>query len=192
MATNDHLWLDHIQPTGLVVSKLVLDELGLVPEPLGALDNAAVADLLGGEDGLALPDPLAFLRQILGWPDAMLAGLPGGEPVPQEFCVSLAEQDTLLEPTFAVKGAGGDGWQLLVRVEAPGIDPDKRGALNGWEATPHQRFERLLRETGIGTGILIADWPRRADQQNSAELRLIHAPKGETSGWISWPLRSLT
>ena len=192
MATNDHLWLDHIQPTGLVVSKLVLDELGLVPEPLGALDNAAVADLLGGEDGLALSDPLAFLQQILGWPDAMLAGLPGGEPVPQEFCVSLAEQDTLLEPTYAVRGAGGDGWQLLVRVADPGIDPDKRGALTGWEATPHQRFERLLRETGIGTGILIADWQRRADEQNSAELRLIHAPKGETSGWISWPLRSLT
>lgn len=191
MPTNDHLWLDHIQPTGLVVSKLVLDELGLVPESVGALDNAAVAGLLGGEDGPALPDPLAFLRRILGWPDALLAGLPGSQAVPQQLCVSLAEQDTLLAPTLAVKGAGGQGWSLLVGVEAPGIDPDKRGALAGWEATPHQRFERLLRETGIGTGILIADWPRRADEQNSAELRLIHAPKGETSGWISWPLRSL-
>src|SRR5918995_5371207 len=52
---------------------------------------------------------------------------------------------------------------------------------NGWEATPHQRFERLLRETGVFAGVMITD----------KELRLIYAPRGETSGWVSFPLRSL-
>ena len=33
----------------------------------------------------------------------------------------------------------------------------QRGALDGWEATPHQRFERLLRETGVFAGLLITD-----------------------------------
>ena len=61
------------------------------------------------------------------------------------------------------------------------MNPDERGALAGWEATPHQRFERLLREKQIPIGILIAD----------EELRLIYAPRGETSGWLTFPLRSL-
>ena len=51
----------------------------------------------------------------------------------------------------------------------------QRGALDGWEATPHQRFERLLRETGVFTGVLVTDH----------ELRLIYAPRGETSGWLA-------
>ncbi len=61
------------------------------------------------------------------------------------------------------------------------MDPEKRGALEGWEATPHQQLERLLRETGVPTGLLLTD----------GELRFIHAPRGETSGWLKFPIRSL-
>src|SRR5258707_9497906 len=35
--------------------------------------------------------------------------------------------------------------------------------------------------SGVGVGILVA--------RNT--LRLVHAPKGETTGWISWPLAAL-
>ena len=76
----------------------------------------------------------------------------------------------MLAPTMAVAeppGASETGWQIPVRVEAPGVDPDRRGALPGWEATPHQRFERLLRETNVPTGLLLTD----------RELRLVHAPR---------------
>jgi len=187
----EHEWLGHVQPTGLVVSTLVLDELSLVPQPQDALDTAQFAELIDQEcdGGALLADPWALLRDVLGWPEAMVAGLPGGEAVPVELCHSLADHETLLEPTWALKGPRGEGWQLLVRVEEYGIDPDRRGALPGWEATPHQRFERLLRETGVGAGVLITNFARGELEQ--AELRLITAPRGETSGWISWPLRSL-
>ena len=86
----------------------------------------------------------------------------------------------MLEPHWAVAGHDG-GWQLLARVEAPSVKPDARGALAGWEATPHQRFERLLRETQVPIGVLITD----------EELRLVYAPSRETSGWIAFPLRPL-
>ena len=66
---------------------------------------------------------------------------------------------------------------MLVRLEGLGVAPDERGALPGWEATPHQRLERLLRETGVPTGCCITD----------DELRLVHAPRGETSGWLAVP-----
>jgi methylase of polypeptide subunit release factors len=179
----EHEWLGHVQPTGLVVSTLVLDELGLIPPPQDAVDDDEKAAL-----GPLLPDPWALLRDILEWPASMVAGLPDGEPIPTELCHSL-DHETLLRPTYALKGPRGEGWQLLVRVEATGIDLDQRGALDGWEATPHQRFERLLRETGVGTGALIGTWPK--GERQHAELRLITAPRGETSGWISWPLRDL-
>lgn len=185
----EHEWLGHVQPTGLVVSTLVLDELSLVPQPQDAVDTAQFAEVLDETGGPLLPDVWALLRDVLKWPEAMVAGLPGTDPIPVELCFSLADHETLLQPTYALKGPRGEGWQLLVRVEDHDIEPDKRGALSGWEATPHQRFERLLRETGVGAGILITNFARGELEQ--AELRLITAPRGETSGWISWPMRSL-
>ncbi len=185
----EHEWLGHVQPTGLVVSTLVLDELQLFPPSQSQIDTAAFAEALDEDGAVLLPDPWALFRDVLGWPAAMVAGVPGGEDVPVELRHSLADHETLLEPTWALKGPREEGWQLLVRIEAHGIDPDQRGALSGWEATPHQRFERLLRETGVGTGILITQ--RTSGELEQAELRLITAPSGETSGWISWPLRDL-
>ena len=102
--------------------------------------------------------------------------------MPVELNVRLPEHETTLAPTWAVRELGPDDppYQLLVLVEN-GVDLDKRGALGGWEATPHQRFERLLRETEVGAGLIIAD----------RELRVVYAPKGETSGWLSFPITDL-
>ncbi|WP_354110726.1 DNA methyltransferase [Bradyrhizobium sp. S3.12.5] len=65
----------------------------------------------------------------------------------------------------------------------PGLEAEGRNqfASGEWEATPHQRLERLLRETNVGVGILVT---RNA-------LRLIYAPRGETAGWLTWPLAAL-
>jgi hypothetical protein len=179
---HDLEWLDLVRPVGLVVAPSLLKELGLTPELQTRADNAAVAELLRPEDeeGPALSDAWPFFECVLGWPKTRVAGAPGGPPLPEELCKVLPEHDTVLEPHWAVAGVDG-GWQLLVRVEAPGIKPDARGALAGWEATPHQRFERLLRETQIPIGVLISD----------NELRLVCAPSRETSGWMAFPLRPL-
>lgn len=52
---------------------------------------------------------------------------------------------------------------------------------HGWDATPQQRFERLLKETEHPIGILF----------NGSQLRLVHAPRGESSGHITFPLEPL-
>ncbi|HXN88311.1 MAG TPA: DNA methyltransferase, partial [Methylocella sp.] len=100
---------------------------------------------------------------------------------PPKLSVRIEESETELIPHWAVVDPD-NGWQILVRIEAPGVKPEARGALEGWEATPRQRLERLLRETGVPTGLLITD----------DELRFIQAPRGETSGWMAFPLRSLS
>jgi hypothetical protein len=182
MATDPNAeWIGNVQPIGLVVAAAVLARHGLNPAEQTRADSEAVRALLSDDDeGPALDDPWAFFEQILGWRAPQVAGAPGGPALPADLSARVEESDTDLIPHWAVTGPD-KGWQILVRVEAPGVEPDKRGTLKGWEATPHQQLERLLRDTGVPTGILLTD----------GELRVIHAPSGETSGWLKFPLRSL-
>lgn len=174
-------WLGHVQPVGLVISPAVLAQHDLIPEEQTAADSRAAADLLStAEKGPILLDPWTFFTRILGWNAAQVAGAPGDPDLPEDLSVRLPENETTLAPHWAIAAPDG-GWQMLVRLEDPGVEPDKRGALEGWEATPHQRLERLLRDTGIPTGLMLTD----------EELRLVHAPHGETSGWLAFPLRTL-
>ena len=180
---NKH-WIGEVQPVGVVVTAGALAEQALVPAQQSRLDTEAVRELLRGEDesGPALLDPWAFFSEVLDWRASQAAGSPGGPEIPDALRVTLPASETVLEPQLAVMTPDKAGWQLLVRMEAPGVEPDRRGALPGWEATPHQRLERLLRDTGVPTGLLLTD----------EELRLVHAPRnGETSGWFSVPLRAL-
>jgi hypothetical protein len=175
-------WLDLVKPRGLVLSATVVKERGLVPERQTGADSAAFAACLGGEDEPAVPEPWRLFEDILGWDARFVAGAPGGPAVPDDLAFAVPEHDTTLHPDWAVQGFGEDApWQLLVRLELTGVDPDRRGEADGWEASPHQRFERLLRETGVLVGVMLTD----------KELRLILAPRGETSGWLAFPVRSL-
>jgi hypothetical protein len=135
------------------------------------------------------------MEKVLGWEARHVAGAPGGPAIPDELLVALPEHATTLRPTWAVAELGETErpWQLLVRIEAPGVDPDARNALDGWEATPHQRFERLLRDTNVFAGLLISERETRQDGEvrYHPELRLIYAPRGETSGHQSFPIRPM-
>ncbi|SDK28051.1 MULTISPECIES: Eco57I restriction-modification methylase domain-containing protein [Bradyrhizobium] len=182
-------WLGHVQPIGLVVAPVVLARHGLNPETQTRADTEEVRKLLSSkeegataknDDLRALRDPWAFFEKILGWRTALVAGAPGGPPVPEGLSLRIDESDTEIAPHWAAVKPDG-GWQILARIEAVGVNPDARGAIEGWEASPHQRLERLLRETEVPIGLLITD----------DELRFIYAPRGETSGWMCFPLRSL-
>ncbi|WP_205920730.1 Eco57I restriction-modification methylase domain-containing protein [Rhizobium leguminosarum] len=174
-------WLGHVQPIGLVVAPVVLKAYDLVPEQQTRSDTEAVKPHLSqNESGPALLDPWGFFADILGWRPSRVAGSPGGAPIPDNLVLRIEESDIEIAPHWAVADPDGN-WQMLVRVEAAGVDPDGRGALAGWEATPHQRLERLCKDRQVRTGLLVTD----------GELRLIYAPRGETSGWLRFPLRSL-
>ncbi len=192
MADSIANFIGEIRPEGLVLGLNVLRNKGLYPPHQGGADTTATADLLGispeagpGDDPhFELGDPWSLFRDVLGWDARYVAGAPDGPALPSSLTVSVPEQDALLAPDWAIlhKGDAPDGIpaQALVMLR-PGLDADKRGAEDGWEASPHQRLERLVRETGVGIGILVA---RNA-------LRLIYAPAGETSGWMTWPLAPL-
>jgi N-6 DNA Methylase len=189
-------WLDHVPPIGLVVAPTLLKELGLIPTRQSPIETGEVGEIIG--DDLATPalsDPWTFVEKVLGWEARHVAGAPGGPAIPDELLVALPEHSTTLAPTWAVAelGEGDRRWQLLVRIEERGVDPDARSALDGWEATPHQRFERLLRDTGVFAGLLISEREERKDGEvrTYPEFRLIYAPRGETSGHQSFPIRPM-
>ena len=177
-------WIGEVQPVGVVVAASALAAHALVPAQQTKVDTEAVLAHLHDREqpGPALRDPWTFFAEILNWRSPEVAGSLGGPDVPDCLRVTLPASETVLEPHLAVVAAGGQGWQLLVRIEAVGVEPDRRGALSGWEATPHQRFERLLRDTGVPTGLLLTD----------ETIRVVYAPKGgESSGWFEVPLRAL-
>jgi hypothetical protein len=189
-------WLDHVQPVGLVVAPIVLKELGLAPSRQTQADTAVIAEHINADSTKpALGEAWPLFAKVLGWKSEHVDGSPGGPDLSNDLYVKLPEHNTTLSPTWAVREleAGDQRWQLLVRVEASGIDPDARGAADGWEATPHQRFERLLRETGVFAGLLVSEKKQAQDGEDrySPELRLIYAPRGETSGHLTFPLREL-
>ncbi len=185
-----HDWIGYLQPVGLVVAPVVLTRLGLWPEPQAAVDSEAMAAAL---TRLVDGDRFALFRDVLGWPVVQVAGAPGGPSLPTALTRSLRDGETLLTPTYAVRAPAGDDVQLLVRIEDAGILLDRRGTLGGWEATAHQRFERLLRETGVLAGVLIGEVETgRGDSPVEPVLRLVVAPRGEAAGWMSWPLPALT
>lgn len=187
-------WLSYLQPEGLVVGANVLRERGLNPIRQSPLDTAATAEALAldpeapREDDrhFILSDPWRFFEAVLRWPTNLAAGSPGGPSLPSGLTITVPEHETVLEPDMAVlwnkEAPEGSPAQALVMLH-PTFDPDARNqfAAGEWEASPHQRLERLLRETNVGVGILIA--------RNT--LRLVYAPRGETAGWMSWPLAAL-
>lgn len=187
-------WLNYLQPEGLVVGPNVLRDKGLTPIRQTPLDTEAVAEALElspeapREDDkfFVLRNPWGFLETSLGWPAKLVAGSPGGPAVSDGLTRVVPEHETLLTPDMVVlwNDVTEDGVpaQMLISVH-PSLDADARGQFGDseWEASPHQRLERLLRETGVGVGLLIA----------KGTLRLVYAPRGETAGWISWPLAAL-
>src|SRR5439155_12394894 len=102
-----------------------------------------------------------------------------------DLCVVLPEFGAPLRPSFVAPAPADDGvpWTLLA-LEVPAgtdLDADTPGDGRHWAAPPQGRFERLLRETGVPVGLL----------SNRAELRLVYAPRGESSGHCTFPLARL-
>ena len=178
-------WIAFVRPTGLVVSATALVRAGAVlsrdPEGQRRL-RACVAERRFRPDGEPepwLPDFRAFAASVLGWSFSP-KGYAGTDdsPIPPEL-ETVQEGGEVLRPDLAVcerdPRDDGSGWQLLVKVIEPGDDFDRvAGGAGRLEVSAHGRMERLLRQTGVPAGLL----------SNGRTLRLVSAPRGESSGWL--------
>jgi N-6 DNA Methylase len=163
-------WLGFVQPIGLVVAEPVLVERGVILDRHARPRQERFKELLDGDEQ-RLTDIRALFTDFLGWEAGDLA-----EPA-DALRVRLPELSVTLEPSFAVADSDSNT-QLLIRVEPDGTDLDAPvpERIDGWTAPQQARFERLLRQTEIPTGLLCTP----------QAVRLVYAPKGETSGHVTF------
>ena len=203
----DHLeWIGFVRPTGLVVSAPALVKAGVilnrrdiagqkllrewakngVPDPAGATTE--------------LPDFREFAEKVLGWRFTPKGYAGTAEaPIPTDLELPLPESGQAFRPDFAVRSEPlrapmrhavpkGDEqedepspWQLLVSVCGPGEDLDRAVSGGGLDLSPHGRMERMLRNTGVPAGLLF----------NGGTVRLVSAPRGESSGWLDFQVSDM-
>jgi hypothetical protein len=171
-------WLGQIQQVGLVVSPHVLAKQGVGIERQRSLETQTrLREIASEADDPRVDTFLEFVTKVLEWPEGLLAGSPGGPDIPQALTVALPEHDDGLSPTYAIPDLA------IISVVGTGADFDKPPAdqKTGWRVSPHARLERLLRESAVPIGLLF----------NHTRLRLVYAPKGESSGHLTFRFKHL-
>ena len=179
----DHqLWIGFVQPEGLVVSPHALKNAqAVLSRNVGIqqeiLRRHAVPDF---DSNLRLKNFPAFTQEFWGWRESDLA------TPPDDLSARLPEYGETLRPTWVVRGGKGQPEHLILVEELPwGTDFDKavqQSEEQRWHASPQARFERLLRETGVSIGLLVSP----------GQIRLVYAPKGESSGHVTFPIHQMT
>jgi hypothetical protein len=185
-------WLGLLQPVGLVVSppalmkaQVVVDRSQVIALQTQLQAITAPFVLPDETETLALQDFLSLAEQVLGWLPEDIAGAPDRAPLPESLEVVLPDYGETLKPTYAVHDPDGGGWMLLVQEVKTGQPLDEGDAAiekgHGWKASVQEKFERLLRETSLPIGILC----------NGVSVRLVYAPKGESSGHLTFPVQAM-
>lgn len=180
-ALYDHRrWLGFIQPIGLVVSPPALVAAQAILNLNIAAEHRA---FLTWVREVPLPDG-STIPAITDWPELFVDGFgwqPDDlQPASPQLWLPLPDYDDVLRPTHAVR-ENANQWLLLMQVCPVGTALDQPLQSAGWPASPQARFERLLREQQIPIGLLT----------NGAELRLIYAPPGESSGTLIFRIAEL-
>src|SRR5262249_27207177 len=183
-------WLGYVQPVGLVVSAPALcaaaahPNKNIVPDHRRFLECVREIKRADGQTVPAIGDFPAFAQQVFGWKAEDLVGGPGAAVQPETLEVTLPDYNETLRPTYALKEfepkPGACPWIMLIQELPPAtpLDDVAEDDKRHWQATPQARFERLLRETQVPAGLLV----------NATELRLVYAPRGESSGHMTFPV----
>jgi hypothetical protein len=200
-------WLGLLQPIGLVVTPHALVRKQAVPDrdqavrmqarlrglvDEGDLDKSGKsrrqprAEQLEPEQSppARLRDFPSFVVELLDWRASDLIGGPDAEALPDDLEVRLADLDDLLRPTYAVRSPDDPAkWLLLIQSLDAGtpLDRPPPDTGRGWHAPPQAKFERMLRELDVPIGLL----------HNHEALRLVYAPRGETSGHLTFPIAGM-
>ncbi|MFM9962287.1 MAG: Eco57I restriction-modification methylase domain-containing protein [Planctomycetaceae bacterium] len=188
-------WLGYVQPTGLVVSiPAILSAQCFVNKNILPEHQRFLNCLPRDKHDEVIPeiqDFTRFVQEVFDWRTRDLVGLSGGDSIPPTLQVALPEYNETLHPTFAVPETSSTRsaaateerkWLLLIQHLPTGASFDKEtDDTRHWQATPQAKFERLLRETQVPIGLLV----------NGTHLRLVYAPRGESSGFATFAVADM-
>ena len=176
-------WLGYVQPVGVVVSPPALVAAqAYVNRNIAPVQQLLLDIVEETPGGPALTHLSKFFTNVLRWDDGDLVDAPAD----LEF--ALPEYGEVLQASYAVREpepADTDSpWMMLLKVLPHGDDLDTPSAADdrGWNASPEAKFERLLREAEVPIGLLL----------NATHIRLVYSPRGETSGYLTFPVAAMT
>jgi hypothetical protein len=191
-------WLGMAQPSeGLVVSVPVLVDAQCMEKQDRDVQEALLScSALDADKRRYAPTFLALFEKVLGLgPD--LFDDSNALPKPLRLYVPEGRQE--LRPTFGLKrrssenlpkesteltaaARAGRDYLALVWEVPPEVNLDRPETVTGpWEYPAQAKFDRLLRECRVPIGLL----------SNGREVRLVYAPHGESSGWLSFRLEDM-
>jgi hypothetical protein len=116
------------------------------------------------------------LRSVLQFPPEAIAE---GPAIPPGMEARMAEYGEVLRPDMAIKplkDAGSTKPRLLIQFFPASQDLDKPLRDKHWKASPATRMTELLHAADVPLGLIT----------NGEHWMLVHAPRGETSGFASW------
>ncbi|MFL9458486.1 MULTISPECIES: Eco57I restriction-modification methylase domain-containing protein [Nostocales] len=181
-------WLSLLEISGPFLSLPVL--LQAFPQGLDAHDpehlrflRLAYEEWLDNQQGLK-PEPaihrawVAFvLSKTLDLPQEVVLS---GQGIPQGLQAKVEEHQEVLRPDWVVvnpKGTPDAGKpRMLVQLYPAGQDLEKPLSGSRWKASPAMRMMTLLHACNVRLGLVT----------NGEQWMLVNAPKGETTGYISW------
>lgn len=185
-------WLALIEKSGVVVSAVALDEVGRELNTEVRADQVAFKQLQWLDDRGRLRDPWHFLSAQgtdggLGWPADTFLVKDDGSDWFASLRLDMPDLGITLKPHAALLQVRNDREQPLLLVETFDDDPNLDGAvdraMDGWTASPSERFERMLRGNAAGVHVGVQLTPTR--------LRLTYAPPGQMSGHLTWTFADL-
>jgi hypothetical protein len=186
-----HEWLGYVQPVGLVVSIPALLAAQAHVNRNIAADHQRFLDCLPRD---AHDDPISeirdfakFTQHVCGWRATDLEPVSPDDGRYAALEVPLREYGETLRPTHAVREVEPKDpqhpWMMLVQLLPSGtpLDQAPEASERTWHASPQARFERLLRESRVPVGLL----------SNATHLRLVYAPRGESSGFATFSVAEM-
>jgi hypothetical protein len=179
-------WLGYVQPVGLVVSiPALVSAQAYVNRNIIPDHQRFLSCLPRDKSEEPIPeirDFAEFVQTVLGWRESDMEAVAPGDPQYAGLEVTLPEYHETLRPTHIIREPeptdASRPWMMLLQI-LPSCSPfDEVTTTNDrhWQATPQAKFERLLRETQVPLGLLT----------NNTQLRIVYAPRGETSGYMTF------
>ncbi len=178
-------WLSLLEISGPFLSMPVL--LRAFPQGLEAHDpdvlhelRTAYEEWLDNAQGLR-PDPAvhtAWVRHVLTRTlELPKANILQGQAIPPTLTVQVPEHGETLRPDIVIANPGADHTpRLLMQIYPPSQDLDKPVAGSRWKDPIPTRMMELLHGTGVRLGLVT----------NGERWLLVDAPRGDTTGYISW------
>ena len=186
-------WLGYVQPVGLVVSPPAMlaaeCQINQNMRPIHQVFLSSLPLDENEEPTPVIPDFHTFALNVLDWRDSDIVRFPDSPTDEMEqLQIVLPAYNETLSPTYVVPAfkpkEGESPWTMLIQELDPEIQLDEVNESGGrtWNASAHLKFERLLRESDVPCGLIT----------NGKNVRLVYAPKGETSGYITFQVDQMT